>query len=235
MPIERLEDALAAARADRARRRPHVTLAYAQSLDGSLAAEPDRPLRLSCEGALTVTHRIRAMHDAILVGIGTVLADDPRLDVRRVSGRSPRPIVLDSTLRTPVGCALARGGQAWIATTARAPVERRRALERCGLQIMVLPAADGRVDLAALAKELHERGIATLMVEGGERTINSFLAARWIDRILVTVSPQLVAGLTLARSGLPPGLGVRVADWQVGTADADVLLGGRIEFSEARP
>ena len=82
--------------------RPRVTLTYAQSLDGSITARSGAPLSLSGAESLHYTHQLRAAHDAILVGIGTVLSDDPRLDVRLVTGPSPRPIVLDSELRCPV-------------------------------------------------------------------------------------------------------------------------------------
>src|SRR4051794_24685033 len=81
--------------------RPIVTLAYAQSLDGSIATAARRPLALSSQPALKLTHQLRAEHDAILVGIGTVLADDPLLTVRLVNGPNPVPVVLDSRLRLP--------------------------------------------------------------------------------------------------------------------------------------
>src|SRR5512143_3712545 len=82
--------------------RPRITLAYAQSLDGSIAARSGGPLALSGTESMHYTHQLRAAHDAILVGIGTVLGDDPRLNVRLTGGPSPRPIVLDSSLRSPL-------------------------------------------------------------------------------------------------------------------------------------
>ena len=85
-------------------RRPFVTVSYAQSVDGSIAGRNRLPIRLSGPAAMRLTHRLRAVHDAILVGIETVLADDPRLTVRLVAGPNPRPIVLDTQLRTPPGC-----------------------------------------------------------------------------------------------------------------------------------
>ncbi|MGH9336192.1 MAG: RibD family protein, partial [Vicinamibacteria bacterium] len=91
--------------------RPFVTLAYAQSLDGSIAGEGNRPLSLSCERSQKLTHELRACHDAILVGIGTVLADNPRLIVRLVNGEDPRPIVVDSRLRIPRDARLLKNGQ----------------------------------------------------------------------------------------------------------------------------
>jgi riboflavin-specific deaminase-like protein len=81
--------------------RPFVTLSYAQSLDGSIADRPGRPLALSGEASMALTHSLRASHEAILVGIGTVLADNPSLNVRLVAGKNPQPIVVDSRLRFP--------------------------------------------------------------------------------------------------------------------------------------
>ena len=97
-PLDALAERLAGFHASD---RPFVSLSYAQSLDGSLAAKPGAPTRLSGTQANELTHRLRAAHDAILVGIGTILADDPQLTVRGVPGLQPRPVVLDSRLRTP--------------------------------------------------------------------------------------------------------------------------------------
>ena len=88
--------------------RPYTTLAYAQSLDGSIAATPGRTLHLSNALSRTMTHHLRARHDAILVGINTVLTDNPRLTVRLTAGRHPRPVVIDGCLRMPLGAPPAR-------------------------------------------------------------------------------------------------------------------------------
>ncbi|MCK4899238.1 MAG: RibD family protein, partial [Anaerolineales bacterium] len=95
-----IDELLADAKADsQSAERPLVTLSYAQSLDGSIAVRRGSPLSLSSPEAMTLTHRLRAAHETILVGIGTVLADNPRLTVRLVEGRNPQPIILDSHLR----------------------------------------------------------------------------------------------------------------------------------------
>src|SRR5512135_1934375 len=109
------------------RDRPRVTLTYAQSLDGSIAARSGMPLALSGTESMHYTHQLRAAHDAILVGIGTVLSDDPRLNVRLTGGLSPRPIVLDSSLRCPsTARCLEAGRRPIVATTDRAAASRRR-------------------------------------------------------------------------------------------------------------
>ena len=82
---------------------PQVTLTFAQSLDGSIAAVRGQPLALSSAETMVITHRLRAMHAAIVVGVGTLVADDPSLTTRLVEGPSPRPVVLDASLRTPLG------------------------------------------------------------------------------------------------------------------------------------
>lgn len=178
--------------------RPFVTLTYAQSLDGCIAAAGDQPLALSGRQALTLTHRLRAAHHAILVGIGTVLADNPLLNVRLVDGKDPQPVVVDSQLRFPLDANLLRHHPLtpWIATGGQADMARQRQLEAAGVRVLRLPTTtSGRVDLSALLCRLAEWGIESVMVEGGARIITSFLAQRLVDHLVVTVVPRLIGGL----------------------------------------
>ncbi len=176
--------------------RPWVTLSYAQSLDGSIAARPGRPLSLSGPQSLALTHSLRALHDAILVGIGTVLADNPRLDVRLVAGKNPQPVILDSRLRFPPYANLLRNGRSpWIAASEGADSERQRALEAEGAKVFRLPTNNGWLDLNSLLKYLNMKGINSLMVEGGAQIITSFLTSRLVDQIVLTIAPMLVGGL----------------------------------------
>jgi GTP cyclohydrolase II len=182
--------------------RPFVTLSYAQSVDGCIAARPGKPLALSGTLSLTLTHRLRAAHDAILVGIGTVLADNPRLTVRLVKGKTPQPIVADSRLRFPLDANLLRNHplSPWIATSEQASEERQEVLEAAGARVLRLPAnAKGQVDLAALLERLGELGINSLMVEGGARIITSVLSDQLVDYVVLTVAPMLVGGLRAVR------------------------------------
>jgi 3,4-dihydroxy 2-butanone 4-phosphate synthase/GTP cyclohydrolase II len=146
---------------------------------------------------MALTHGLRAAHDAILVGIGTLLADNPRLNVRLVEGKDPQPIVVDSRLRFPPYANLLRNCRVpWIATSADADPERQAALEQIGARVLRLPAAsNGWVDLAALLQHLGEMNINSLMVEGGAQIITSFLAARLVDQVVLTIAPMLVGGL----------------------------------------
>src|SRR5512143_2126154 len=120
--------------------RPLGTLTYAQSLDGSIAARRDQRLELSGEESRVMTHRLRAAHAAILVGIGTVLADDPRLTARLVGGPDPQPVILDSHLRVPASARLLQNIlKPWIITTEAADPHRKGALEAAGARLITAP------------------------------------------------------------------------------------------------
>jgi len=182
--------------------RPFVTLSYAQSVDGSIAARPGQSLALSGALSMTLTHQLRAAHDAILVGIGTVLADNPRLTVRLVEGKNPQPIVADSRLRLPLSANLLRQHplSPWIATGEPADASRQHVLEAAGARVLRLPMnARGHVNLTALLERLGALGIRSVMVEGGARIITSFLAERLVDHIVLTVAPRLVGGIRAVR------------------------------------
>ncbi len=178
--------------------RPFVLLTYAQSLDGSVTGVAGKPMHFSGPDSGAMTHRLRAAHDAILVGIGTVIADNPRLTVRLSEGTDPQPVILDSTLRFPLDAYLLKNPELppWIATTERAPAYRRRELEMAGARVISLPSTpNGWVDLPPLLECLAGEGIKSVMVEGGPRVITSFLAERTVDHLVLTVAPVVVGGL----------------------------------------
>ncbi len=195
--IARIQSLLTASPEHRRRTgRPLVTLSYAQSLDGSIAERPGWPLSLSGDQSMVLTHRLRACHEAILVGIGTVLADNPRLNVRLVEGSSPQPVIVDSRLRFPGYANLARNGRTpWIVTNEDADPERQEALEAIGARVIRLPASNGLVDLTSLLRRLADMGVNSLMVEGGAQIIASFLTSRLVDQVILTIAPLLVGGL----------------------------------------
>jgi len=196
IPLSLLIDPAITSAYQRQTGRPFVTLSYTQSLDGSIADRPGRPLALSGPPSQVLTHRLRAAHEAILVGIGTVLADNPRLDVRLVEGRSPQPVILDSRLRFPLDANLLQISSPCIAATDQADPQRELALKAAGARVLRLPAeADGRVSLIMLLNRLGALGINSLMVEGGAQVITSFLAARLVDRLVLTIAPVIVGGL----------------------------------------
>jgi 3,4-dihydroxy 2-butanone 4-phosphate synthase/GTP cyclohydrolase II len=145
---------------------------------------------------MAMTHALRAAHAAILVGIGTVLADNPRLNVRLAAGDDPQPVVVDSRLRFPPYANLLKNRRSpLIATNAGADPERRQALEAAGARVLVLPGNNGWIDLADLLKHLGSMNLNSLMVEGGAQIITSFLASRLVDQVVLTIAPLLVGGL----------------------------------------
>lgn len=178
-------------------KRPFVTLCYAQSLDACLSSLPGKPLALSGPETLTLAHSLRAAHDAVMVGIGTVLSDNPRLTVRLVAGRNPQPIVLDSHLRIPLDFSLLRepGRGTCVAAVSGYPPERRRNVEAAGGTVLTCaPTPDGRVDLADLLPRLAARGIRSVMVEGGVQVIRSLMASHFVDFLVVTIAPRFIGG-----------------------------------------
>ncbi|NKQ36772.1 MAG: GTP cyclohydrolase II [Chloroflexi bacterium] len=213
--------------------RPFITLSYAQSLDGSITAQRGQPLALSGAESLRLTHQIRADHDAILVGIGTALADDPSLTVRLVDGRQPQPIIVDSHLRTPLTAKLLRHPRPpLIAATDAADFRRAAALAEAGATVLRLPAApDGRVQLPALLHQLYDRGIRSVMVEGGAQIITSFLAAHLVDRLALTVAPLFVGGLNAVANLPVNGHGFpRLHNVQTQQVGQDMVLFGDVSF-----
>ncbi len=178
--------------------RPWIILKAAASADGRIALPSGESQWITGAEARADGHRLRDQVGAILVGIGTVLADDPRLTTRGVpGGRDPIRVVLDSRLRTPVGAALlpgvAGGGRAIIATTARAPATRRRRLETAGAEVWTVRAdRRGQVDVRAVAARLAAAGVTSMLVEGGPTTHASFVAAGIADELRLYLAPCLL-------------------------------------------
>ncbi len=216
-------------------RRPFVTLAYAQSLDGSIAAQPGAPLVLSSSASARFTHQLRAEHDAIVVGIETILSDNPQLNVRLVAGPDPRPVILDSTMRCPTNArCLDPLRHPIVATTDRASIDRVGEFEAKGVCVMRLPERESQVDLAALLDRLGAGGIRTLMVEGGARVLTNFLLARLVDRFVLTIAPVLVGGVravnrVLAASNVFP----RLRNATLQQLGPDWIVSGEIDWGDA--
>lgn len=213
--------------------RPFVTLAYAQSLDGSIAGSGRRPLSLSGPSSLELTHELRAAHDAILVGIGTVLSDNPLLNVRLVPGSDPQPIVVDSRLRLPEAAHLMGNGRGtWLAATPDAGEQDEQRVRAQGVSVLRMPALEnGWVDLEALMAHLSERGLRHLLVEGGSRILTSFLQARLADYVVITMSPRFVGGIpVLCENELSPF--PRLRSWETERVGDDLILAGDLAWNE---
>lgn len=184
---------------------PFVTAKAAASLDGRIATRAGDSKWITDGAARRRARSLRARHQAVLVGINTVLADDPDLGVRVPGAQQPWRVVLDSKLRTPPGARVVRSGRSIIATTFAAPAARRRALERAGA--VVWSFGGTRVPVARLLRRLAEGGILAVMVEGGGEVLGSFFDAGAVDRVFWFIAP-LVIGSAFARPSVA-GRGAR--------------------------
>ncbi|MBS9476479.1 bifunctional diaminohydroxyphosphoribosylaminopyrimidine deaminase/5-amino-6-(5-phosphoribosylamino)uracil reductase RibD [Ancylobacter radicis] len=205
--------------------RPHIMLKMAVSADGKVGLDGRRPVAITGAVARGRVHMLRATHDAVLTGIGTVLADDPLLTCRLpgMDGHSPVRVVLDSALRLPATSALARSiGAAplWVFAAEDAPAEREHMLVALGAEVMrVRRKADGGLALDEIVKLLALRGITRLMVEAGPRVAAAFLKAGLIDEADIFEAPlRLGASAIDALEGLPLGaldtyLSVQETEW----------------------
>jgi riboflavin-specific deaminase-like protein len=222
--------------------RPFVTLSYAQTLDGRLATSTGSSQWISAPESLRFNYELRANHDAIMVGVGTVCKDDPRLTVRLAAGRDPLRVVVDSTLRTPLTAAVLTKGAApgtIIAVTDRAPAAKRDEVRDLGATVLCLPTnAGGRVDLVALLAALHDLGVGSVLVERGAEMITALLRARLVDRLVVCVAPKILgAGIEAVGD-----LGIRelarallMTDTSVTHHGVDLVVDGRVEYPVTPP
>jgi diaminohydroxyphosphoribosylaminopyrimidine deaminase / 5-amino-6-(5-phosphoribosylamino)uracil reductase len=162
------------------RERPYLTWKFAATLDGRSAAADGSSMWITSESARTDVHALRGTVDAIVVGVGTVLADDPRLTVRKPDGslaiRQPMRVVVDTNGRTPADARMRDGAApSWVATAAEAGAGQ-----------------DGRVSLPGLLAELYRRGVRSALLEGGPRLAGAFLAAGLVDKVVGYVAPKLL-------------------------------------------
>jgi diaminohydroxyphosphoribosylaminopyrimidine deaminase/5-amino-6-(5-phosphoribosylamino)uracil reductase len=180
-------------------KRPWVIAKAACSLDGKIATVGGESQWLTGEAARGLGHRLRHRVDAIVVGIGTILADNPQLTTRLPGGRGKDPIriVLDSRLRLPLTARLLKldsEALTWVATTSQAPPETIRAFTARGAQVLVLPADAGRVSLPALLAELGARQVQSLLVEGGAETLGTFFDRRLVNQFYFFYAPKILGG-----------------------------------------
>jgi diaminohydroxyphosphoribosylaminopyrimidine deaminase / 5-amino-6-(5-phosphoribosylamino)uracil reductase len=179
------------------RRVPFVTLKLAASLDGKIAAASGDARWISCEESRATVHLLRNTYDAVLVGAGTVIIDNPQLTCRTAGGRDPRRIILDARLRIPLNAEFLRqrgSDKNIIVTSTTSPAAKIRALENLGATVWRLPAREGAVRWLPLLKKLAKTGIASILIEGGATTAARALKEKMVDKVLLFYAPKLVGG-----------------------------------------
>ena len=218
--------------------RPLVTLKLAASLDGRVATEDGETRWITGPESRALVHRMRADADAVAVGVGTALADDPLLTARDVEGpvRQPRRVVFDSDARLPPGAALVRDAADAPVTVVAGPAaapDRVAALRGAGVEVLVVPEADPLRRIAAALERLGAADVQSLLLEGGPRLAGAFLAAGAVDRVAWFTAPILIGGSGAPAALAGAGLG-RLADVprlrgvEVSRAGDDVVVSGRL-------
>ncbi len=181
---------------------PFVTLKFAQTLDGKIAAATGDSRWISGSSSHRFAHQLRSFHDAVLVGVDTIIQDDPRLTVRLVKGENPQRIIVDSHLRTPLDSNVLKGRAAFstiIATTSLSTPQRIDLYRSKGIQVWILLRRDhsNQVDLSDLWYVLGQKDIRSVLVEGGSKIISSFVGKRLVDHLFIIIAPKIIGkGIT---------------------------------------
>jgi diaminohydroxyphosphoribosylaminopyrimidine deaminase/5-amino-6-(5-phosphoribosylamino)uracil reductase len=215
--------------------RPLVTVKIASSLDGRVAAADGSSRWVTGLASRRDAHRLRAWSDAVVVGIGTVLADDPFLTcrLRGYTGPQPLRVVLDSAGRIPLDArVLGQDASTLIVTTSKAPEDVIASIRHRGVEVVRLGARDGRVDMGALLDELGSRGICDVLIEGGPTVTGELVERRLVDRYVFYIAPKLLGQVGLsAIAGL---VAPNIADARELTITSVRRTGADVKI-EARP
>jgi diaminohydroxyphosphoribosylaminopyrimidine deaminase/5-amino-6-(5-phosphoribosylamino)uracil reductase len=164
--------------------------------DGRLASRTGDSHWVTADVSRERARRLRAECDAVMVGVGTVLRDDPKLSARSGDRREPARVIVDSSLRTPASSELftVAGGPVWVACAESASPEQERALKERGAEVMRLPAPGGRVSFEALMDRLHTLGKLRLLVEGGATLLGAAFDAGCVDEVCIFIAPKVIGG-----------------------------------------
>ncbi|HWR28634.1 MAG TPA: bifunctional diaminohydroxyphosphoribosylaminopyrimidine deaminase/5-amino-6-(5-phosphoribosylamino)uracil reductase RibD [Negativicutes bacterium] len=202
---------------------PFVTMKNGISLDGKIATHTGNSRWITSEASRLEVHRMRDASDAIITGIGTVLADDPELTTRLPEGgKSPIRVVVDRLARTPLNAKLvvtAKNIPTIIAVSTDAPPDHVANLEAHGVEILRIPAIAGRLDLGALLRNLGQRCLTSVMVEAGGTLNSSFLFGNYVDRVVLFVAPKIIGG-----AGAPGPYGGEGSDLLSDAVDLEDLV-----------
>lgn len=182
--------------------RPEVLLSFAQSLDGQIASKTGDSHWISGDETLQLAHQLRHDSDAILVGIGTVLRDDPELSCRLPdTDRSPTRVILDSDLRLPYDSRILQTAAQYrtvVIVAAGTAAQRRNGIEDRGVTVLECRRGSDGLELPHALQLLRDRGVSTLFVEGGSRVITAFIRRRLVDRIVLVIAPVIIGHATPA-------------------------------------
>ncbi len=221
-------------------RRPFVILKAGATLDGKLATRQGDSKWITGETSRGFVHRLRNQVDGVVVGIGTVLKDDPMLTARVKGGRDPYRIIFDSRLRIPEEAKVINlaPSKTIIATTEMAPREKRERLERKGVRILVMDSEAGRVDIGSTLMKLGEMGLTSLLLEGGSRLNGAFLDRGLVDKIVLFLSPKIIGdahapGIFGGEGTLDLAQAISVTELKVRKMGEDILIEGYL--SRSRP
>jgi len=190
-------------------KRPHITVKFAQTLDGKIAAKDGSSKWISGLKARKLAHRLRAIHDAVLVGVGTIVEDDPSLTTRFVKGRSPLRIILDPKLRIPIKSKVLRNqkkSKTFVITSRMSSKGKIKKIEKMGGEVLLAPfIKGGYIDLRKIIRILYKKKIKSILIEGGSRTISLFLKQRIVDSVIAVISPKILgSGLSsVSDIGIP--------------------------------
>ncbi len=215
------------------KKEPFIILKIAATLDGRVATRQGDSKWISSDASRRLVHRLRNEVDGVLVGISTVLKDDPLLTTRMVRGRDPWRIILDTHLRIPEKANVLQTSpsKTIIATTEAAPKDKRNRLEEVGASVLIFPSKQDKVDLRACLSKLGEMGMMSLMVEGGTQINGSFLDEGLVDKVVLFLSPRLIGDHQAL--GIFGGHGVRdlsqapvLKDMRVRKIGGDLLIEG---------
>jgi len=216
---------------------PYVILKSAVTLDGQTATSTGDSQWISNAQSREAVHRLRDRVDAIMVGIGTVLNDDPKLTTRLPGGRDPLRIVVDSQLRIPPQAALLHldsDAETLVAHLATAPEDRRSCLATGRAVLLETAEKEGRVDLHDLLTQLGGRGVQSILLEGGAQMNAAFLKAGLIDRMMIFVAPKIIGGNggygIFAGEGIPSlADALQLQDIRLSRFGDDVLIEGEVK------